>query len=211
MDFAQQQRDPRRHLAGISTVILLHAIAIYALTTGLARKVVDVLKKPLEVNIIEEIKTPPPPPPPPKVLPTPRQVVEPPPAYVPPPEVQVQAPPVQAVISVTTATPPPPVVVVAPTVAPPPPVANVSVACPNHLEVRSHLPYPPMAQQMELSGDVLIEFTVTSAGQISDVTVVNSSNRIFNNTATNAVKQLHCIGQGRDVKVHVPFTFRMDS
>ncbi|MEJ1958147.1 MAG: hypothetical protein WDM70_00715 [Nitrosomonadales bacterium] len=75
MDFAQQQRDPRRHVAGITTVVFLHAIAIYALTTGLARKVVDVLKKPLEVNIIEEIKDIPPPPPP-KVLPPPRHVVE---------------------------------------------------------------------------------------------------------------------------------------
>ena len=211
VDYSQQKSNTGQHLAGITTVILLHAIVIYALVTGLARKAVDVLKKPLEVNIVDEIKIPPPPPPPPpKVLP--RQVVEPPPAYVPPPEVQVQAPPAPPVIAVTTVAPPPPVAVVvppAPVIAPP--VANVSIACPNHVEVRSHLPYPPLAQQMELSGDVLVEFTVTTSGQISDVTVVNSSNRIFNNAATNAVRQLHCIGQGRDVRVRVPFTFRMES
>ena len=37
MDFARQQRDPTRHLIGISVVILLHVIVIYALVTGLAR------------------------------------------------------------------------------------------------------------------------------------------------------------------------------
>ena len=211
MNFAQQQRDPRRHLAGIFTVILLHVIAIYALTTGMARKVVDILKKPLEVNLIEEVKIQPPPPPPPKILPPPRQVVEPPPAYVPPPEVQVQTT-VQPVISVTTAIPPAPQqVVVAPPAVVSPPVTSVGIVCPNHIDVRSHLPYPAMAQQMELNGDVLVEFIVTASGQISDVAVVNSTNRIFNSTATNAVKQLHCIGQGHDVRVRVPFAFRLDN
>ncbi len=63
MDFARQQRDPTRHLLGISIVILVHAIVIYALVTGLARRAVEVIKKPLTATIIEEIKLPPPPPP----------------------------------------------------------------------------------------------------------------------------------------------------
>ena len=62
MDFARQQRDPTRHLIGISVVILVHAIVIYALVTGLARRAVEVIKKPLTATIIEEIKLPPPPP-----------------------------------------------------------------------------------------------------------------------------------------------------
>ena len=66
MDFARQQRDPTRHLIGIAfVVILVHALVIYALLTGLARKAVEVIKKPLTATIIEEIKLPPPPPPPP--------------------------------------------------------------------------------------------------------------------------------------------------
>ena len=73
MDFARQQRDPTRHLIGISIVILVHAIVIYALVTGLARRAVEVIKKPLTATIIEEIKLPPPPPPrenpPPRELP----------------------------------------------------------------------------------------------------------------------------------------------
>ena len=84
MDFARQQRDPARHLIGITFVVLVHVIVIYALVTGLARKAVEVIKKPLTATIIEEIKTPPPPPPPPP----PRKIVEPPKmqqTYVPPP------------------------------------------------------------------------------------------------------------------------------
>ena len=35
MDFAQQQRSPTRHLIGITVVVLLHVLVIYALVTGL--------------------------------------------------------------------------------------------------------------------------------------------------------------------------------
>jgi protein TonB len=211
MDFAQQQRDPRRHLAGITTVVLLHAIAIYALVNGLAHKVVDVLKKPLEVNIIDELKTPPPPPP--KVLPPVQQLVEPPPAYVPPPEVQVQAQPVQPVITVTTATPPPPIVVAPPAPAPAvvaPPVANVSVACPNYRDVLSRVQSPAQAQRMGLSGEVTVEFTVNSTGATGDVTVTKSSNRIFDAVALAAVAKFRCIGQGQNVRVRLPIGFEQE-
>jgi protein TonB len=214
MDYAQQQRDPRRHLAGITMVIFLHAVAIYALTTGLARKVVDVLKKPLEVNIIEELKTLPPPPPP-KIEPPPQQVAEPPPAYVPPPEVQVQAPQEPApVITVVTVAPPPPVVVVAPPppvlVAPPPPVANVGVACPNYISVLSKVQSPAQAQRMGLSGEVTVEFTVSASGAVGDVNVTKTSNRIFNAVAVNAVSQFRCIGQGQNVRVRLPIGFEQE-
>ena len=68
MDYARQQRDPARHLIGITFVVLLHLLIIYAMVTGLARKAVEVIKKPLSATIIEEIKAPPPPPPPPKKI-----------------------------------------------------------------------------------------------------------------------------------------------
>jgi len=52
-------------MLGIAFVILVHGLVIYALVTGLARKAVEVIKKPITATIIEEIKAPPPPPPPP--------------------------------------------------------------------------------------------------------------------------------------------------
>lgn len=65
MDFARQQRDPTRHLIGIAFVVLVHALVIWALLSGLGQKVIQVVKKPMTAQIIEEIKPPPPPPPPP--------------------------------------------------------------------------------------------------------------------------------------------------
>src|SRR5512132_2221741 len=109
MDFARQQRDPARHLIGITFVILIHAIVIYALVTGLARKAIEVIKKPLSATIIAEIKAPPPPPPPPDV-PVPTQTTEPVIAAVtptPPTEPVVIAPPAPPVVE---APPPKPAV-----------------------------------------------------------------------------------------------------
>ena len=68
MDFSQKQRDPAKRAAGIGLVVLLHIALIYALINGLARKVVEVVKPPLETKIIQNIKPPPPPPPPPYVV-----------------------------------------------------------------------------------------------------------------------------------------------
>src|SRR4249920_2582147 len=103
MDFAQQQRNPGKHVLGITVVILIHVLVIYALLTGLARKAVEVIKKPLTATIIEEVKLPPPPPPPP-----PKKIVEPPKAqpvvqpYVPPPDIPVPQPTTPPVISAPT-------------------------------------------------------------------------------------------------------------
>ncbi len=109
MDFARQQRDPARHVIGITFVILMHALLIWALITGLGRKVVEVIKKPLTATIIEEIKAPPPPPPPPppkKIIEAPKvqAPVEP---YVPPPDVPVPQTTAEPVISAPTTTVPP--------------------------------------------------------------------------------------------------------
>ena len=54
MDYAQQQRQPGKHLTGITIVIIFHVLLGWALASGLARKVVKVVKGPLETKIIEE-------------------------------------------------------------------------------------------------------------------------------------------------------------
>jgi hypothetical protein len=92
MDFSKKQADPRRHLVGFTLVVLFHAAIVYALVTGLAKKVVDVVRAPIETKVIEEIKKPPPPPPE-IVVPPPPKLEAPPPPYIPPPEVQIAVPP----------------------------------------------------------------------------------------------------------------------
>ncbi len=208
MDYAQQQRQPGKHLTGITVVLIMHVLVVYALMTGLARKAIEVIKAPLETKIIEEVKKPPPPdtppPPPPKMV----QVM---PTFVPPPEVQISQAVVQApVISNRTAVAPP---VYAPpkpaVVAAPPAPPSVGVACPNSQSVRSEIKYPAAARKDGIQGDVLVEFTVAVNGEIKDVDVKSSSNRVFNSVSVNAVRQFKCNGQGREVRVQVPFSFKL--
>lgn len=210
MDFARQQRNPSRHLLGFTIVVIMHVIVGYALVTGLARKVVEAIKQPIETKIIEELKKPPPdtpPPPPPKFAP-------PPPPFIPPPEVQIQIPVAAQQAAITTVTtekppaptPPPP----APPAPRPAPTAVVGIACPNSQRVRTEIQYPKEAIQKGISGEVLIEFTVDGrSGEIRDMQVLRSSNRVFDRVSLNAVKSFNCTAQGRDVRVQVPFVFNL--
>ena len=101
MDFARQQRNPSRHLVGVGSVILLHVLIVWALFTGLVRKVVEV-KGPIEVKVIEEQVQKPPPPP--EVLPPPPKLAAPPPPFIPPPEINIAPPPTPAPV-ITAVTP----------------------------------------------------------------------------------------------------------
>ncbi len=209
MNFAQHQRNPQRHLTGIAIVALFHIVLIYALANGLARKVVEVISDPLQVKLIEEVRTEPPPR---EVVPPP-QFKAPPPPFIPPPEVQVTAPPQTPVIAAVVTTPPSaPAPVRAPEpqqIASAPQVVNVGVVCPNHLDVRGSVPYPPQALRLHMSGDVLVEFTVAESGQIKDVSITKSTNQIFNAVASNAVSRFNCSSPGREVRVRVPFEFKV--
>ena len=208
MDYAQQQRQPGKHITGITIVIVMHVLVVYALATGLARKAIEVIKAPLETKIIEEIKKPPPPDTPPPAPPKMVQVM---PTFVPPPEVQIASPAIQApVISNRTAVAPP---VYAPPKAPvqaaPAAPPSVGVACPNSQQVRTEIKYPAAARKDGIQGEVLVEFTVAVNGEIKDVDVKSSSNRVFNSVSVNAVRQFKCNGQGREVRVQVPFSFKL--
>src|SRR5216684_4766389 len=117
MSYAQPQTSSSRRLTALVAVGIFHVILIYALIHGLARKIVEVVRAPLETKIIEEIKRPPqeqPPPPPP-----PPKLATPPPPFIPPPEVQVQVP-VQLPPAITAVVPTPPSVAVPPPAAPAP-------------------------------------------------------------------------------------------
>ena len=206
MDYAQQQRSPGKHLTGIVVVIILHVVLGYALMHGLATKVMNVIKQPIDTKIIEEVKKPPPPDTPP---PPPPKTVQMPPTFVPPPEVMIQAPVSAPVISNRTAVAPP---VYAPP-APPAPVAvappSIGVACPNSQEIRTNIKYPVQARKDGLQGEVLIEMTIAANGDVKDVDVKSSTNRAFNSVAIAASRQFKCNGQGRDVRVQVPYSFKL--
>ena len=119
MNFAQQQQGSGgSRYAGLVMVAGIHVIIIWALASGLARKMVDAVKGPIEVSVVDEKVKPPPPPE--KVVPPPPDMKAPPPPFMPPPEVQVAAPPPANAIQAPVSNTPPPVRDVAPT---PPPAA----------------------------------------------------------------------------------------
>lgn len=210
MGYAEQQRQPGKHAVGIGVVIILHILLGWALASGLATKAVRIILPETEaVIIVDKPKPPPPPlepPPPPKQV----VVVQ---TFVPPPEVQIQQqlqPPViqnTTVVAPPVFAPPTPPAPPAP-IAPPAPV-SVGIACPNSQQIRSDIKYPTQARKDGLQGEVLIEATVGANGEIKDVEVISSSNRAFNSISINSVRLFKCNAQGRDVRVQVPFSFKL--
>ena len=174
MDYAQRQRDPTKHLIGLTIVALLHVLLVYALVTGLARKVVEVIKKPIETKIVEEAKPPPPPEAPP---PPPPKLSTPPPPFIPPPEVQIAiTPPPAATITAVTNTAPPPVATNAP--APPPTPAHVPVRTSPVIDAARSCekpPYPPASERNEESGTVTVKFLIDVDGRAIKSEIVRSS------------------------------------
>jgi protein TonB len=182
LDFAQTQRQPGKHVVGFGVVLALHVLMGWALVSGLAHRVVEVIKGPIETKIIEEVKPPPPPPPdnlpPPKVLP-------PPPSFVPPPEVNVHATPTGPTITTTTVAPPPAPVTIAPPPAPvqapppPPPAPPKQAARPAIANVKACAPtnadYPRAALRAEATGITKVRFNVDATGKLAGVEIVKSA------------------------------------
>ncbi|MGH6648502.1 energy transducer TonB [Aquabacterium sp.] len=197
----QLQTDPKRQLFGIGSVVLFHVVVIYALMSGLAQKVVDVVRAPIETKIIEEVK----PPPPPKIeTPPPPKVDLPPPPFVPPPEVTIAEPPPAPVIAATPTPPPAPVEiapvappVVAPPAPPKPAVVSVSVACPQ----RAQPVMPAKAERDGITGSVQARLTV-KGGKVVNVDIVKSTPRgVFDDAVRKAVLQYGCQDNGDQVVV----------
>jgi periplasmic protein TonB len=181
VDYAQQQRNPGRHITGLMVVIVLHALLAWALVNGLARKVVEVIKAPIETKIIEEVK--PPPPPPPDNLPPPPKTAPPPPSFVPPPEVQVAPPPTPAPTITTTQVAPPPAPVriepaqpsAAPAAPAPPPAAPVRTAPKLDFNACAKPEYNAAARRADAQGTVVVVYTMDTSGVISEARVEKSS------------------------------------
>lgn len=173
MEFSQDERAPGRKITGLATVILLHVVVIYALVTGLARKVVEIVKQPLETKMIEEVKPPPPPdlPPPPP----PPKMVAPPPPFIPPPEVAVATPPSQNTIAVTSNVKPD-----NPVFAPPQPKVEPAkgpsrVNAVVDFTTCTKPEYPRNSQRNEEQGTVALQFLIGVEGSVKDARIEKTS------------------------------------
>ena len=88
-------------------------------------------------------------------------------------------------------------------------VPTVGVVCPNSREVQSNMAYPAAARRAGVQGDVIARFLVGANGTIRDIAIVSSSSSSLNRAVVSAVAQFRCTGQGHEVAVEAPFSFRL--
>ena len=138
----------------VVAIIGLHLLVLYALASGLARKMVEVIAPNIEADIVEEVKTDeePPPPPPPEM--------ERPPVEVPPPEVSIDLPmeTTTSAIQDVTDKPPPP--------APPPPPRVAGSPAKMKSAVDPDQFYPPGAKRREEQGSPVVQACVGPNGRL---------------------------------------------
>jgi protein TonB len=168
MDYAQQQRNPAKHLIGFTVVVLLHVVIVYALVNGLARNLVEIAKKPFETQIVKEVKAPPPPEAPP---PPPPKLDIPPPPFIPPPEIQIAVPMSTNTISqVTNKAPPPP-----PAIKPAPRVATAASIDRNTCTAGTEPAYPMASRRNQEAGTLVMRIQIDAGGNPARVEVTRSS------------------------------------
>lgn len=203
--------DRRRRSIGWIWVVLIHLLALWGLVSGTARQGLEILKKPLEAAVIQEVIIPPPPPPPP-----PKQIKQPepqapvaqapPPPFVPPPEVAAPATtaPVIAASPVAPATPP----VIAP---PPPPApaapprpAQIGVLCPNQVAPVM----PRRAIQAGIGGVVRAQATIRE-GVVKEVAIL-SGPRELHSAVRDAMLQYRCVSDAAEIRAVQEFDFKID-
>ncbi len=84
------------------------------------------------------------------------------------------------------------------------------------LWVNSHVDYPPTVDLREGSRTVLVEFTVTEEGTVTDVHTVFGSNPVLNQAAENAVKKSpkwipgELDGEKKGARMTIPVVFSLD-
>jgi len=178
MDFSDRQQEPGKKFIGLGLVLAFHVVLLYALLNGLGNKIVQIIQKPMETKIVEEVKPPPPPPDTPP--PPPPKLLAPPPPFIPPPEVQVQQQPQANTISaVSNVKPENPVFSKTQVTAPPEPAkATGPVTVPGVIDfnVSGCKPeYPRASLRNEETGTVVLSVLIGADGAVSDVKIDKSS------------------------------------
>jgi protein TonB len=212
MDYNFEPRDPSRRVKGLVIVIALHIFLGYALVSGLARKGLNLIKKPMEAVVIQEvIIPPPPPPPPPKKIEPPKEMPKldaPPPPFVPPPDVAPQATSTAPAIQSTQVAPVAPAVI-----APPPPPApvqtgpkrtTIGLACPKQVQPEM----PRKALQDGIEGVVKAQIHI-KGNTILEV-VILSGPRVFHAAVREAMMQYTCVTDGGEVIATQEFNFKVE-
>ena len=179
MNFSHE-KNPGKNFTGIAVVVLVHALVIWGIASGLGTRIVAKVADAVETKIIEEVKPPPPkevPPPPP-----PPEMKAPPPPFIPPVEVNVQQqPPPQTVIAAVNNVAPkttelprptPAATTPAPAVANPNPVRSPAVA---DFNTCAKPEFPKASLRNEETGTVTVSFLIGVDGHVADSKITKSS------------------------------------
>jgi periplasmic protein TonB len=238
MNFSQTQTSHGQRWIGLAFVTVLHLLVIYALTAGLAKKVMDVVHPPVETHVIEEApgparKTDLPLPAMPKLLEAPRPLIAPPQLELTPPPVQPPAQqPAPLIVSVMSKTPqllpaeptptPP---VTAPAVAPPNATPAITSAThssatpdtsakPNSASIGVVCPtqvspsMPRKAAEEGTPGSVRARATI-KGGKVITVEILSSTPRgVFDSAVRDAMSQYKCQPSEDEVKADQTFEFK---
>ena len=204
--------DPSRRYRGIAVALAVHVLLAWLLISGTARKGLELINKPLQAVVIQDVVIAPPPPPPklvvpPKALNTPVQ----PPPFIPTPEVAVTTPATLAVIATPvvheappTAPAPAPVIVAAAPVAPAPAAKlDMAIVCPTQIP-------PEMPRRALIDGTQgVVKAQVRIAdGMVREVTFL-SGPRIFYAAVRTAMLQYKCTREGTEVVATQDFNFKL--
>jgi len=197
VNYAQAHRNAGKNLTGIGIVMALHVLIVWALVSGLARKVVDVIKPPIDTRIVEEIKKPPPPPE--LAVPPPPKLVAPPPPFIPPPEVQIATPPVQATITAKASEAPPPQEFhpVAPKVEAAPQQAgpvNIHAVCAKMPQ--PELPSLNFTGQVKMVAKIIIQGGKVAGVEVGQIrgTTDRKAQRLLTQAVESAIREYQCAG-----------------
>ena len=219
MQYGYQPKDPGRKYSGIVIVVALHVLLAWAIVSGTAKKGLDIIKKPLEAVVIQEVIIPPPPPPPPPIkeikppeVRAPKVVAPTPPPFVPPPEVAPQQTAAPAIASVATPSPVPAVIAPPPQVEAPaaaaaaakPARSEIGVACPTQVAPEM----PKRAIQDGTFGVVRAQALIRE-GAVREVTIL-SGPRIFHAAVKAAMMQYKCTNDSGDITATQEFNFKIE-
>ena len=154
--YASHQRAPRKHLTGIVLVIVLHALLLWGIASGLARQVVRMTENTVEAVLMTE--APPPTPTPPPKTPPPKTPTPPPPAPT-------------STAPAITQTPTPPAA--APAAPAAPAIRTGAVIQPGAHCAKPD--YPSASRRMEEEGTVTLKFLIGVDGKVMQADIEKSS------------------------------------
>lgn len=219
-----QHKDSSRRLKALAMVVVLHVFLGWTLMSGMVRKSINLVNKPLEAVVIQEVIIPPPPPPPPP-SPSPEEIVKPkvthkvettPPIYVPHAEVVTAKTETATVIEATNVLPSEPAVIAPPPAAPSEPViqvesvtqvepkrANIGVVCPVQVEPEM----PRKAAKNGITGVVKARIHIKN-GVVQRLDIISGPG-VFHEAVKKAVMQYECTKGDMDIVATQEFDFEL--